>query len=73
MHRKANPIFHDGMKILRISDLSSDQSHLFAGWVSHDNFIILGEQNDYDCVKYEYYEYWYRNHYATEKDLDFSI
>lgn len=73
MHRKANPIFHDGLKILRISDLSSGQSSLFSGWITHDKYIILGEQNDYDCVKYEDYEYWYLNHYVTEKDLDYII
>lgn len=70
MTRKATPIFYEGTKIVRISDLPFSQSTLFSGWLSSANYVILGETNDYDCVKYEDYEYWYQNHFMTEKDLD---
>ncbi len=70
MNRKAAPIFYEGSKILRISDLPASQSTLFSGWLSPQNFILLGETNDYDCVSYGDYEYWYQYHYITEKDLD---
>jgi hypothetical protein len=73
MHRKASPIFHNGLKILRLSDLSYDQSHLFSAWIKPAYFITLGDHNDHDCVSYENYEYWYQNHYVTEKDMDFMI
>jgi len=70
MDRKASPIFFEGNKILRVSDLPVSQSTLFSGWLSPSNFILFGEGNDFDCVGYDHYEYWYHNHYTTEKDLD---
>ncbi|MEQ8581915.1 MAG: hypothetical protein RIC30_16765 [Marinoscillum sp.] len=70
MTRKASPIFFEGTKIVRLSDLPFAQSTLFSGWLQPVHFIILGERNDYDCVKYEDYEYWYQNYYVGEKDLD---
>lgn len=73
MHRKASPIFHNGQKILRLSDLPSPQAYLFCSWISDKNYVTLGEENDFDCVDYVEYEYWYQNHYATEKDFDTII
>ena len=70
MNRKASPIFYEGNKILRISDLPTGQSSLFSGWLSPSNFLAFGESNDYDCVKYDDYEYWYQHHYISEKDMD---
>ena len=70
MTRKAAPIFYEGHKIVRLSDLPFGQSTLFSGWIKPTNYVVLGERNDYDCVKYEDYEYWYQNHFMTEKDLD---
>lgn len=70
MIRKASPIFFEGNKILRISDLPFGQSTLFSGWLKPTDFVILGERNDFDCVKYEDYEYWYQNHFIAERDLD---
>ncbi|HCX21914.1 MAG: hypothetical protein CMB80_04235 [Flammeovirgaceae bacterium] len=73
MTRKASPIFYEGNKILRISDLPFSQSTLFSGWVQPSNFVVLGERNDFDCVKYEDYEYWYQNYFIGERDLDEMI
>ncbi|MFT5641723.1 MAG: hypothetical protein ACI9A7_001828 [Cyclobacteriaceae bacterium] len=70
MMTKASPIFYDGNKIVRMSDLPVSQAHLFSGWVTTDQFVVLGEKNDYDCVKYEDYEYWFQNYYATTADMD---
>lgn len=69
MTYKASPIFFDGNKIVRLSDLSRTQSHLFSGWIRSSSYVVLGEENDFDCVKYEDYEYWYHNHFLAEKDL----
>lgn len=70
MTYKASPIFHDGNKIVRLSDLPRSQSHLFSGWLQLSSYVVLGEANDFDCVKYDEYEYWYQNHYMMELDLD---
>jgi len=73
MTRKAAPIFYEGNKIVRISDLPSGQSTLFSGWIRPSDFVTLGERNDYDCVKYEEYEFWYQHHFMTQRDLDTFI
>lgn len=73
MTRKASPIFYEGSKIVRISDLPFAQSSLFSGWIQPSNFVILGDHNDFDCVKYEDYEYWYLNYFVTEQDMDEMI
>lgn len=70
MTRKASPIFYEGNKIVRISDLPNGQSSLFSGWIQPSDFVLLGERNDFDCVKYEEYEFWYQNYFMTEKNLD---
>ncbi|MEQ8552664.1 MAG: hypothetical protein RIC53_08430 [Cyclobacteriaceae bacterium] len=73
MSPKASPIFYEGNKIVRLSDLPFAQSTLFSGWVQKDHYVILGERNDFDCVKYEDYDYWYRNYFVGEMDLDEMI
>lgn len=73
MTHKASPIFYEGTKIVRLSDLPGNQAHLFSGWIHLSSYITLGERNDYDCVRYEDYEYWYQNHFMTEIDLDEMI
>ncbi|MEQ9302789.1 MAG: hypothetical protein RJQ14_02655 [Marinoscillum sp.] len=73
MSPKASPIFYEGNKIVRLSDLPFAQSTLFSGWVRQDHFVTLGERNDFDCVKYEDYEYWYKNYFIGEMDLDEMI
>ena len=70
MTRKVSAIFYEGTKMVRLSDLPHTQSHLFSGWIQLDSYIKLGEKNEFDCVRYEDYEYWYQNHFLTEKDLD---
>lgn len=70
MTHKASPIFYNGNKIVRLSDLPTMQAHLFSGWIQLSSYVVLGERNDYDCVKYEDYEYWYQNYFMTEKNLD---
>ncbi|MFY0607533.1 MAG: hypothetical protein JXR10_12525 [Cyclobacteriaceae bacterium] len=70
MNRKAIPIFYEGNKILRISDLPSSQFVLFSGWLTPSHFLTLGETTDYDCVSYDDYEHWYQYHYITEKEAD---
>jgi len=67
---KASPIFYNGNKIVRMSDLPLSQSQVFSNWVSTDQYIVLGEKNDYDCVRYEDYEYWFQNYYLTAVDMD---
>ncbi len=52
-----------------MSDLPSNQLNQFSNWVSTDNFVA-NEYGSEQLVKYEYYEYWYDIHFATEKDLD---
>ncbi len=73
MARKASPIFYEGSKILRVSDLPFSQSTPFSGWLQPNDFVVLGEHNDYDCVKYEDYEYWYQNYFIAEQDFDEMI
>ncbi len=70
MTRKALPIYFEGNKIVRISDLPMAQSSLFSGWVQPSQFLVMNEQKDLDLVKYEEYEYWYQKYFMTEKDLD---
>lgn len=70
MTRKASAIYHDGNKIIRLSDLPMNQAHLFSGWIQKGSYVKLGDKNDFDCVQYEDYEYWYQYYYVTEKDLD---
>ena len=70
MTHKASPIFFDGNKIVRLSDLPLNQAHLFSGWITRSSYIRLGEKNDYDCVSYDQYEYWYQNHFHTETELN---
>lgn len=70
MTRKASPIFYEGQKIVRLSDLPFTQSTLFSGWITPAHFVLLGERNDHDCVKYDDYEYWYQNHFVGERDFN---
>ncbi len=71
MNRKATPIFYEGLKILRISDLPYNQSGLFSDWISTSDYLSI--DNDPDCVSYDDYEYWYLNHFFTQKELDNQI
>lgn len=73
MIQMASPIFYEGSKIVRLSDLPQNQAHLFSGWVTKSSYVVLGEKNDFDCVRYDEYEYWYQNHFVTEMDLDVFI
>lgn len=73
MTRKAIPVFYEGTKMVRISDLPETQSTLFSGWVNPSHFVILGGVPDFDCVKYEDYEFWYQNYFVAQRDLDEMI
>ena len=70
MTRKALPIFYEGSKILRISDLPQRQSTLFSGWLQPSQLLTINEKKDPDLVSYEDYEYWYQNCFMTEKSLE---
>ena len=70
---KVSPIYYQGNKIIRISDLPHDQSHLFSGWIKPDALVHLNESTDEDCVHYEDYEYWFQNYFIAEKDLNYLI
>ncbi|XOV92634.1 MAG: hypothetical protein ACFHWX_20810 [Bacteroidota bacterium] len=72
-NHKASPVFYQGNKIIRISDLPQDQSHLFSGWLKPDALLQLNESPDKDCVSYEDYEYWFQNYFIAEKDLNYLI
>ena len=73
MTRKASPIFYEGYKILRISDLPTTQSSLFSGWLQPSQFLTINEKSDFDLVNYDEYDYWYQNCFMTEKSLDNMI
>lgn len=70
MTHKASPIYYEGHKVVRISDLPFTQASLFSGWTTLAHFISLTEKTDLDCVKYEDYEYWYQNYFVGEQDLN---
>lgn len=68
---KAPPIFFEGTKLVRASDLPSPQSGLFAIWARTVN--SPSSLRDGDMFRYEDYEYWYQNHYLTGQNLDNMI
>lgn len=70
MTRKASPIYFEGHKIVRISDLPFAQASLFSGWVQPSSRLPLEKPGDQDCVRYEDYDYWYTNHFCAEQNLD---
>ncbi len=72
-NHKVSPIYFQGNKIIRISDLPQDQSHLFSGWIKPDALVQLTDFSDDDCVHYEDYEYWFQNYFIAEKDFNYLI
>ena len=72
-NHKVSPIYYEGNKIIRISDLPQDQSHLFSGWIRSDALVQLSETTVEDCVQYEDYEYWFQNYFIADKDLNYLI
>ncbi len=73
LNHMVSPIYYSGDKIIRISDLPADQSHLFSGWIKPEAYLSLEVFNDQDCVRYEDYEYWFQNYFIAEKDLNYLI
>ena len=73
MIQKISPIYFDGHKIIRLSDLPNDQNHLFSDWINNDAFVSLEGMTENDCVQYEDYEFWFVNYYVAEKDLNYLI
>ncbi len=70
---KVSPIYYQGLKLIRISDLPEDQNHLFSGWIKPEALVQINESPDKDCVIYEDYEYWFQNYFIAEKDLNYLI
>lgn len=70
---KVSPIYYQGLKIIRVSDLPNEQAHLFSGWIKPELFVHLSDSQDHDCVTYDDYEYWFQNYFVVEKDLNYLI
>jgi hypothetical protein len=73
METKLSPRFFEGVKYISLYDLPHDQVNMFSEWVSTSGYVnqqTSSRIGSNDLVHYEDYEYWFNNHYLTEKDWD---
>lgn len=66
------PISIDGMKVIQLSQLGEDQAIHLRNFLPERSILKLFFQGQElnDCISFETYRYWLRNHHGIQKNIE---